>query len=329
MTGDRVLVTGANGFIGNQLCTHLAGQGREVIATVRPSSSPLGTKGAVPWRTAQINDLCDERRWSELLPGVDTVIHLAARVHVMNDRAADPLAEFRKVNVAGTKALAVQAQRAGVRRFVYLSSIKVNGEATKGKEFRADDLPGYLDPYGQSKWEAEQALREIATASGLEWVIVRPTLVYGPGVRGNFLSLLRMVDRGLPLPLGGSRNRRSLVSVYNLVDLLANVIDHPAAPGNTFLVKDAEDLSTSELVNRIGKAMHKRVRMLAVPPALLVLSARLLGQKKIAQRLLDSLVVNTEKTAEVLGWNAPMSLDCAMEKTCCWFQQVTSFAGRA
>ena len=326
MKGKHIFVTGANGFVGKHLCDHLVAQGHSVTACVRGDAAASLVEGA-SLRTVSIGGLSDGKRWSELLPGVDTVIHLAARVHVMHDRAADPLSEFRKVNVDGTRTLATQARCAGVRRFVYLSSIKVNGEATPEGEFRADDRPGFLDPYGQSKWEAEQALQEVAQGSAMEWVIVRPTLVYGPGVRGNFLSLLRLVHRGLPLPLGSARNRRSLVSVYNLVDLLARVVHHPGAAGQTFLVKDPEDVSTGELIRRVAKALHKTPRLLPVPTKVLLRSAQLLRQEKVAQRLLGSLVVNTDKTSELLEWTAPMSLDRALEKTCLWFEHLTP-AGR-
>jgi nucleoside-diphosphate-sugar epimerase len=326
MIGNRILITGANGFIGHHLCDHLASAGREVTACIRPDATmPSVTRGE-NLRVVHIPDLADAARWRELLAEVDSVIHLAARVHVMQDRSADPLAEFRRVNVVGTSVLAEQAARAGIRRFLYLSSIKVNGEATPNGEFHADDQPGFLDPYGQSKWEAEQRLEEIAANSTMEWLVVRPTLVYGPGVRGNFLSLLGLIHRGFPLPLGQVKNRRSLVSVYNLVDLLAKAIDHPAAAGQRFLVKDAEDVSTGELVRRIAKALDRRPRLLSVPSSVLVRSSKLLRQEKVVRRLLDSLVVNTEKTTERLDWKAPMSLECALAKTCCWYENVAALA---
>ena len=321
MSGKHILVTGANGFVGRHLCEHLVAQGHKVTACVRGQGSAPAVEGP-SLRMVSIAGLEDEPRWSELLGDVDTVVHLAARVHVMQDRAAHPLSEFRKVNVNGTRALARQARSAGVRRFVYLSSIKVNGEATPAGEFFADDRPGFLDPYGQSKWEAEQALKDTACGSTMDWAIVRPTLVYGPGVRGNFLNLLRLVHRGLPLPLGKARNRRSLISVYNLVDLLGRVVHHPLAAGQVFLAKDAEDVSTAELVRRVAKAMHRSPRLLPVPTLLLLRSAHLLRQDKVAQRLLGSLVVNTDKTFNLLEWTAPMSLDRALEKTCFWFENL-------
>jgi nucleoside-diphosphate-sugar epimerase len=324
MTRTKILITGANGFIGQHLCNHLTSAGREVIACIRPEATMAAASRGADIRVVRVPDLAESTGWLELLAEADAVIHLAARVHVMHDCAADPLAEFRKVNVVGTGALAEQAARAGVRRFLYLSSIKVNGEATPHGEFHADDQPGFLDPYGQSKWEAEQKLEEIAGRSTMEWLVVRPTLVYGPGVRGNFLSLLRLIHRGFPLPFGQVRNRRSLVSVYNLVDLLARAIDHPAAAGQRFLVKDAEDVSTGELVRRIAKALDRRPHLLPVPPSILVRSSKLLRQEKVMRRLLDSLVVNTEKTCDLLEWHAPMSLDSALAQTCCWYENVAA-----
>lgn len=254
-------------------------------------------------RSAPVADLAAYERWPELLADVDAVVHLAARVHVMRDRSADPLSEFRKVNVHAAAALAAQAARAGVRRFLYVSSIKVNGEATPVGEFHADDPPGYVDPYGQSKWEAEQSLEEVAAAAGMDWLVVRPTLVYGPGVQGNFLSLLRCVHRGLPLPLGRVRNRRSLVSVYNLVDLLARAIDHPAAAGQRLLVKDAERCVDRRVGRSHGTCLRSRTPSAPVPTSLLSHSAKLLRQEGVAQRLFGSLVVNTDKPA--ISCNGP------------------------
>ena len=324
MSRDRVLITGANGFVGQHLCAHLSDAGRKVTACVRPSGASRWKRPAGDVLTTYVADFAQYDRWPELLRDVDAIVHLAARVHVMNDRSADPLAEFRRVNVDAMSALAEHAARAGVRRFVYVSSIKVNGEATGQGEFCADDAPAFVEPYGQSKWEAEQRLAQIAAACAMEWVVVRPTLVYGPGVRGNFLSLMRCIARGFPLPLGATSNRRSLVSVYNLVDLLVTALDHPAAAGQRFLVKDAEDLSTGELVRRIGHALHRRTRLLPVPGPWLLHTARLLHKEQAMQRLLGSLVVNIDKTSDLLQWRAPMSLDCALAHTCEWFQEISA-----
>ena len=239
----------------------------------------------------------------------------------MRETAEDPLAEFRKVNVEGSAQLAALAARAGVRRLVYLSSIKVNGEATDARWFGPDDPPAYGDAYGQSKWEAEQKVAKIAGAHDMEWVVVRPPLVFGPSVRGNFLSLIRAVERGVPLPVGSIRNCRSLVSVYNLVDLLEKTLDHPQAHANRFLVKDPEDLSTGELVRRLAHALHRGPRLVPVPAALLRRAGQLMGRETTIHRLCSSLVLDTSKTADLLHWRAPVPLDQGLERTCAWFKR--------
>ena len=245
------------------------------------------------------------------LAGTSTVLHAAARVHVIEESATDPLSEFRRVNVGGTLNLARQAASCGVRRFIFVSSVKVNGESTEaGHLFTAQQSPAPLDPYGISKMEAEDGLRRLAQETGMEVVIVRPPLVYGPGVKANFAALMRAVQRGLPLPLGAvTHNRRSLVALDNLVDLLITCIDHPAAANQTFLVSDGEDLSTTDLLRRMARAMNAPARLLPVPPALLKLGAELIGKGDIAQRLLGSLQVDITHTRETLGWTPPISVD--------------------
>ncbi len=294
-----------------------------MTACIRPDAAmPAGAMS----RSAPVADLAAYERWPELLADVDAVVHLAARVHVMRDRSADPLSEFRKVNVHAAAALAAQAARAGVRRFLYVSSIKVNGEATPVGEFHADDPPGYVDPYGQSKWEAEQSLEEVAAAAGMDWLVVRPTLVYGPGVQGNFLSLLRCVHRGLPLPLGRVRNRRSLVSVYNLVDLLARAIDHPAAAGQRLLVKDAEDVSIGELVVRMALAFDRAPRLLLSRPLFCPIRPSCCA-RKASRNGCSGLLSSTRINRRSLAMAPPVSLDCALTRTCSWFE-ATSAAGK-
>jgi UDP-glucose 4-epimerase len=248
--------------------------------------------------------------WSTALNGVSVVVHCAARVHVMRDTSVDPLEEFRRVNVQGTLNLARQAAAAGVRRFVFVSSIKVNGEATQpGCPFTADDILAPLDPYGVSKMEAEQALREIVRQTGMEVVIIRPPLVYGPGVKANFAAMMRWLQRGVPLPLGAIHNQRSLVALDNLVDLIMTCIKHPAAANQTFLVSDGEDASTTELLRRMGQAMGHPARLLPVPASWLKLAAGLIDKRDVAQRLCGSLQVDISKTRELLGWVPPVSLD--------------------
>ena len=249
--------------------------------------------------------------WGLTLQGVDAVVHCAARVHVMQDDATDPLQAYREVNVKGALNLASQAAQAGVRRFVFVSSIKVNGEFTEvGKLFTADDIPAPEDPYGVSKYEAEKLLRQIAAETGMEVVIIRPPLVYGPGVKANFESMMRWLARGLPLPLAAlTNNRRSLVALDNLVDLIVKCLNHPAAANETFLVSDGEDLSTAQLIKRMGAAMGHPARLFYVPPALLKLGATVLNKPGIYQRLCGSLQLDIAKTRQLLGWIPPVSVD--------------------
>lgn len=304
-----VAVTGANGFVGRALIRHLTGNGHQVRAYERRSerlASPVGITSVLA------PDLGLKADWQFRSGyGIDVVVHTAARVHVMQDGVADPLEEYRRVNVAGTLALARQAAQAGVKRFVFLSSIKVNGEGTKaGQSFSADDVPAPADPYGISKHEAEQLLRQIAFETGMEVVIIRPPLIYGPGVKANFESMMHWLARGVPLPLGAVRsNRRSLVSLDNLVDLLVTCIDHPAAVNETFLVSDGVDLSTADLLRRVGNAIGRPARLLPVPPVLLRAAAMLLGKGDIVQRLLGDLQLDISHTCKTLGWKPPISVD--------------------
>lgn len=261
-----------------------------------------------------IGSLSSDTDWTAALRNVEQVVHLAARVHVMNDKSSDPLAEFRRVNVEGTANLARQAAAAGVRRFVFLSSVKVNGEFTEaGYPFTADDVPAPEDPYGVSKHEAEQLLRQISAETGIEVVIIRPPLVYGRGVKANFAAMMCWLARGavrVPLPLAAiTQNRRSLVALDNLLDLIVTCLNHPAAANQTFLVSDGEDLSTAQLLKRMGAAMGRPARLFYVPPALLKLGATVLNKPGIYQRLCGSLQLDINKTRQLLGWTPPMSVD--------------------
>ncbi len=301
----EILLTGATGFVGQALDARLRRQGQRLLGTGRQSGQ---LASGTPIAAAQLGP---EQDWSGCLADKRAVVHLAARVHVMDERASDPLSAFRLANTAGTLNLARQAAAAGVRRFIFVSSIKVNGEHTpSGRAFRFDDAPAPLDPYGVSKREAEDGLRALGASSGMEVVVIRPPLIYGPGVKANFAALMRAVRDGWPLPLGGATaNRRSLVALDNLVDLLARCIDHPAAAGQTFLVSDDEDLSTAELLRRMGRALGRPARLLPVPASLLNAGAVLLGRRAIAQRLLGNLQVDIAHTRETLNWTPPLSVD--------------------
>lgn len=295
----NILITGASGFVGRRLVERLRPTYPGLTAAVRQSPAPGETA---------VGDIHADTDWSSVLCGRQCVIHTAARVHVMRDETADPLATYRRVNVAATLNLARQAAAAGVKRFIFLSSIKVNGEQTcLGRPFTADDTPAPEDAYGISKWEAEQGLQQLAAETGMELVIIRPPLVYGPGVKGNFASMIKLVAKGLPLPLGAVHNQRSLVALDNLVDLIITCIDHPAAANQVFLAGDGQDLSTTELLRGVALAMGRPSRLIPVPPFLLMLGATLLGKKAVAQRLLGSLQVDISKNRERLGWVPPLA----------------------
>ena len=300
-----IAVTGANGFVGRALTEALSKLGHDVRGLVRSGSSG---------DALVVGDIGAETEWSEALSGVDTVVHCAARVHVMSDDASDPLAAFREVNTAGTRRLACQAVEAGVKRLVFVSTIKVNGETTiyypdSATRFTAFDSPDPDDAYAISKWEAEIALHEIAAESDLEVVIVRPPLVYGLGAGGNFRQLVELVRRQIPLPLGLVDNRRSLIALPNLVDLLVCCAAHPDAPGETFLASDGDDLSTPDLVRRLATAMQRKARLVPVPLALLRVAGRLTGQRDKIERLMGSLQVDIGHTCERLQWQPPTTVD--------------------
>jgi nucleoside-diphosphate-sugar epimerase len=264
----------------------------------------------------RVGDLAAGLDWSQAVTGCDAVVHLAARVHMMRDTAVDALAEYRRVNVEGTVALAKQSAAAGVQRFVFLSSIKVNGEGTAtGRPYSSSDSPAPKDPYGLSKLEAEQELQKIADATGMEVVRVRPPLVYGPNVGANFRSMMNWVRRGIPLPFGAIDNRRSFVAVGNLVDLLVTCLEHPGARNQLFLASDGQDLSTAELLRAIARQMGKPSRLISVPPKALKALALLVGRPGIAQRLCESLQVDSLATQTTLGWRPPLSVDEALRLT--------------
>lgn len=308
-----VLITGGTGFVGKALLARVLS---DSAFKVKIATRHVGLTRHDGVDTFSVGSIQSETKWEPALAGVQVVIHAAARVHVMSESSADPLAEFRKVNVDGTLNLARQAVAAGVRRFIFVSSIKVNGEGTEpGKPYKADDAPAPVDPYGISKLEAEHGLLALAAETGMEVVIIRPVLVYGPGVKANFRSMMNWLNKGIPLPLGSIRNKRSLVALDNLVDLIVTCIEHPAAANQVFLVSDGEDLSTTELLWRMGAALGKPARLLPLPGAWLNGAACLLGKGAIAQRLCGSLQVDIEKTRRLLGWTPPVSVDDSLRKT--------------
>ena len=306
-----VLVTGANGFVGSALCNRFDKDGILVRGAVRSLSAQRGNVTGIG-----IGNISSETDWSVALRCTEQVVHLAARVHVMNDKSSDPLAEFRRVNVDGTANLARQAAATGVKRFIYLSSIKVNGEFTEvGRSFTASDTPAPQDHYGVSKHEAEQVLRQIACETGMEVVIIRPPLVYGPGVKANFESMMRWLARGVPLPLASTNsNCRSLVALDNLVDLIVTCLNHPAAANQTFLVSDGEDLSTTDLLRRMAIALGQPARLFYVPTRLLKLGATLINKPGIYQRLCESLQLDIVKTRQLLNWTPPLTVNVGLRR---------------
>lgn len=306
-----ILVTGGSGFVGAALIKRLSYDGFKIRACVRDHNHKFS--GDV--ESIHIQSINGSTSWDSAFKGVEVVVHCAARVHVMDDLVPDQLNAYRQVNVEGSLNLALKAALAGVRRFLYISSIKVNGESTHlNHPFTADDVPEPLDPYGVSKLEAEQGLRELEMNTGMEVVIVRPPLVYGPGVKANFASMMSWVARGIPLPFGAIYNVRSFVALDNLVDMLVTCLKHPAAAGQTFLVSDNEDVSTTELLRRTAKAMDKKAILLPIPAVALVYGAAILQRHYVAQRICGSLQVDIKKTCRLLDWTPPLTLDQGLKK---------------
>lgn len=310
---DPILITGAAGFVGSALVNAL--QDRPLRRALRKAAPDARAGDFVIGNIGPASD------WREALQGIDCVIHLAARTHVLREFENDPLASYRLANVDATRNIALQAAAAGVRRFVFLSSVKVNGEFTETTPFTENDPPRPLDAYGRSKQEAEDLLRQIGKETGMEIVILRPPLVYGPGVKGNFLRLLKLVDRETPLPLASVHNLRSLVFINNLVDAILACVETPAAAGKTYLVSDGEDVSTPELVRRMALALDRRPRLLPCPVSLLHLGGTVLGKRDEIQRLTGSLQVNSRALREDLGWRPRFSLDQGLIATARWYHR--------
>ncbi len=318
---NRVLVTGARGFVGSTLCPMLAQAGYLVRAAARTD----GPKPAGATETVVVGDIGARTDWGQALRDVDLVIHLAARAHVLN-HATDATDTYLETNARGTQRLTADSVRNGIHRLIYLSSVKVNGEETRGRAYSAEDVVNPLDAYGSSKSQGEQLLAQAAAGSSMQSVIVRSPLVYGPGVRANFLRLLHWIDQERWLPLGAIRNRRSLVSVWSLCDLLLRALEHPDAAGRTWMVSDGEDISTPELVRRIAHAMGRRARLLPVPAPLLRVAGALVGKEAEMRRLCGSLTVDIAPTREQLGWSPPLSMDEALARTISWYQSHGRFS---
>lgn len=311
----KVLVTGSNGFVGRALCEHLAGIHHHVWAQARKTESLSINERSTQYLRALAADFASISAQAMRLEGVEAVVHCAARVHQVSDAADDPLSEYRAVNTTATLALAQAAADAGVKRFVFLSSVKVNGEFTQRGQRFASTQAAPQDPYALSKWEAEMGLKEITAKTEMEVVIIRPPLVYGPGVKANFLTMMRTLHRGIPLPFGAIRNQRSLVGLPNLLDFISLCLTHPKAANQTFLISDQQDVSTTELLRGLGDALDRPARLIPVPQSLLAISLKAMGKGGIAQRLMGDLTVDSSPATELLGWKPPLTVQQGLQLT--------------
>jgi nucleoside-diphosphate-sugar epimerase len=306
----KTLVTGASGFVGAAVCRQLISESKNFLPVHR-NDHQLGSA------MGNINGSTD---WSNALKKISHVIHTAARVHVMKEKDTDSLSKFRKVNVEGTLNLARQCAESGVKRFIFISSIKVNGEQTaNGMAFTEKDKPAPCDPYAISKYEAEEGLRNMALETGMEVVVIRPPLIYGPGVKANFLSLMKLVKTGIPLPLGRIDNKRSMVSLNNIVDIIVTCLTHSKAGNQTFLISDGEDLSVTQLIKRLASAMDVPSRLIPIPPFCLQFGLRIIGKQSIADRLLGSLKIDNTKIRTLLNWTPILNVDEGLRKTVKFF----------
>jgi UDP-N-acetyl-alpha-D-quinovosamine dehydrogenase len=305
----KILVTGATGFVGSELVKSLLnGKCHQVVSAMRR----IIEGGATVHQFVAVGEIDAATDWTQALKNVNAVVHTAARAHIMDDSAQDPLAEFRRVNVEGTLNLARQAIDAGVKRFIFISSIKVNGEGESNRGYRFDDSAAPEDDYGLSKWEAEQGLKALCSESSMELVVIRPPLIYGPGVKGNLALLAKAIDKGLPLPLGAIKNQRDMLSLDNLIDLIKTCIEHPAAAGQVFLCCDNEPVSTPQLIKRIASGRGKNARLWKVPVFVLSLFARLAGRQAMLKRLSSDFRIDIQHTMNTLDWTPPFSVAQSM-----------------
>lgn len=304
----NILLTGSNGFLGQYLSQFLAEKGDSVLAHTRKAQT--FDHPNIHNINFDLNDNLDNIDLNQ----IEVIIHCAGRAHVMNETAESPLEAYRQTNVQGTLNLAKKAVKVGVKRFIYLSSIKVSGEQTAAQPFKPSDAVNTDDPYGLSKYEAEQALLELSKKTGLEVVIIRPVLIYGPNVKANFKSMMNLASKKLPLPIGCLDNKRSMVSVYNLADLIHTCMTHPNAKGEVFLASDQDDISVKQLFEKLAKYQNNQLLMLPIPKSLIGLLTSLVGKKAVASRLCSELIVDTTKNTQLLGWTAPYSVDASLQK---------------
>ena len=314
---SKILITGIRGFVGQAVCARLRRDNLHMLAgTTREANSEAGPERVPLYHIPKIGPETD---WTQAVSGAEIVIHLAARVHIMNDRSPNPFAAFRRVNSEGTKTLAIQAAAAGVKRFVYISTVKVAGEKSSERGFTENDIAKPEDNYSISKWEAEQNLADIAKTTKMEIVVLRPPLIYGPGVKGNFNNLLKAVESGTILPLGSIRNKRSLLFVGNLADAISVVVNHPNAGNQTFFVSDDDDTSTPELIKSISVALGRKTRLLNFPLSLLKIAGFLIGKSNTIRRLSGSLTVDINHIKTHVGWQPPFSMEDGLKDTAKWF----------
>lgn len=319
MSNQRVLVTGANGFVGKKLCVYLSENGFTVRGVLRRKDQVDSHSSGIDYRV--VGEINQNTEWTDTLNDVDCVVHLAARVHVLKETSGDSLFEFRNTNVAGTKRLAEVSALNGVKRFIYISSVGVHGNKTLHHSFTEQDSPLPYDPYTLSKWEAEQVLQEIAKKSGMEVIVLRPPLIYGPNAPGNFGRLMAIIGKGIPLPLKSVGNLRSFIYLDNFVDAIVTCIKHSALSYQTVLVSDGQDISTPDLVKMIAHAMGKKVKLIPFPVIALKALGKLTGKSLEVERLIGSLQIDSSKIRNCLDWKPPYTIEQGISETTKWYLQ--------